>query len=403
MSHAATLIDPSAARSWRGRALAVLALSLLAHAWVLKLGRDSLGQPDAILSEGRLIEVTLRPSPQAAATPASAAAPAASVPKARPRAPARPAPLPQRALEPSPTEAVSSVDPSSQSRLTEPPEVSEAITNEPDSSKEESVKDAPAIGAAAAAPPPTPEIAPAASDGPITGEFAASGPAFVRTMGRAPDVSLLPGEARYSYETSDSRFPAVTGRATLTWRQDAQGYAARLSLTAFGIPVLELNSRGRIEAFGFAPERYTEKTVGRSEWATNFDWGGSRVTFSRKTHERPLAEGMQDRLSFQFQLVALGPALLGRLQPGATLVLAIGGRDDTTSYRLKVIGPERVTTPAGEFDAIKLDKEKTPQDESRIEVWLAPDAAWLPVKLRFTDRNGQITENTIAEMQIPKK
>jgi hypothetical protein len=419
MNQSAFLPALPGARPWRGRALLVLLASLLAHAWLLKVGRDALGTPQVVPGGERIIEILLRRPPPAVpeAAPVPAARPPAPARKAKPRPRPRPAPPPQPAPEPSQVAPVpSDLIPAEAEALGAPPPMvavpalpdaiepvaTDAAANPPESGKEQLLNNAPATARAEAALPSV-DAAPAAS-GSITGDFVASGPDFVKAMGGAPDVTLLPAEARYSYETSDTRFPALTGRATLTWRRDdAGGYAARLLLTALGIPVLELNSRGRLDAYGVAPERYTEKPVGRSAWATNFDVARSLVTFSRTTRERPLAEGIQDRLSFQFQLIALGPGLLARLQPGSALVLAIGGRDDTTSYRLKVVGTERVSTPAGNFDAVKLDKEPTPRDDARIEVWLAPDAAWLPVKLRFTDRNGQVTENVIAEMQTPKK
>jgi hypothetical protein len=37
--------------------------------------------------------------------------------------------------------------------------------------------------------------------------------------------------------------------------------------------------------------------------------------------------------------------------------------------------------------------------DSRIEVWLAPALQWLPVKLRFTDRRGQTTENLLLRIE----
>jgi hypothetical protein len=157
-----------------------------------------------------------------------------------------------------------------------------------------------------------------------------------------------------------------------------------------------------VQRFGLAPDRYTEKTVGRSEWATNFDWEARRLTFSTKNHERELREGIQDRLSFQFQLMALGQRLPHRFRSGGSILLGVGGRDEVSAYRFDITGSERLRTGAGDFDTVKLERPKSADGrDSRIEVWLAPDAAWLPVKLRFTDRRDQVTENLLSEIVIP--
>jgi hypothetical protein len=36
-----------------------------------------------------------------------------------------------------------------------------------------------------------------------------------------------------------------------------------------------------------------------------------------------------------------------------------------------------------------------------MEVWLAPALSWLPVRLRFTDRYGRVTESVLESMATP--
>lgn len=365
-------------RAWIGRAFVVLVLSLAAHAIVLVVGQRALQMiPPIGFGQGGLIEVTLR-RPEAAPV---------EMPKARtPERPiAKPAPEPRPATpmvesaatqEPAPAPPARDLAPAPQETATTPP--AEPMTE-----------------------PASPADAAAISLG---GELDASGSALLAELESPPlGPAALPVSARYVYETTDTRFPAVTGKTTVNWRfEDDRSYLASLVTTVFGLTLLELDSTGHVQRFGLAPERYTEKTIGRSAWATNFDWETRRVTFSTKTHERELREGMQDRLSFQFQLMALGQRLRDRFRAGTTIALAVGARDDVTTYRFTVIGSENLQTGAGEFDTVKLERPKgVDGSDSRIEVWLAPGAAWLPVKLRFTDRRGQVTENVLAQIAIP--
>jgi hypothetical protein len=58
--------------------------------------------------------------------------------------------------------------------------------------------------------------------------------------------------------------------------------------------------------------------------------------------------------------------------------IADGGRLKT--YRFKVVGEERVETPAGTFDALKLERLR--DDNKRYTaLWCAPELHYLPVKL----------------------
>jgi len=119
------------------------------------------------------------------------------------------------------------------------------------------------------------------------------------------------------------------------------------------------------------------------------------VTFSSRSFQREARAGMQDRLSFQFQLMAIGQRLPDAFKTGTTVSMDIAGPGDVESYHFLVIGLEIIETEAGAIEAIKLDRPKTASAETRVEVWLAPSRRYLPVKLRFTDRRGNVTESVL--------
>jgi hypothetical protein len=168
-----------------------------------------------------------------------------------------------------------------------------------------------------------------------------------------------------------------------------------MTTVALGLTVLELDSQGSVGEFGLAPERYTETRARRSPEAANFDWAGRRVTFSAKTHERPLVEGAQDRISFQIQLMLLGQARPEWFRRGATTVMPMAGRDDVTIYRFRSTGRESTQTGAGLMEAVRIERITSRETEARIEVWLVPALNWLPVRMRFTDRLGRVTESVL--------
>jgi len=52
----------------------------------------------------------------------------------------------------------------------------------------------------------------------------------------------------------------------------------------------------------------------------------------------------------------------------------------------KVLGRERVRTPAGEFDTVKVARQSDERDSA--ELWLAAERAFVPVRLLVVDKDG---------------
>jgi hypothetical protein len=205
--------------------------------------------------------------------------------------------------------------------------------------------------------------------------------------------------ARYVYRTTNSELRLASGTSTIDWSLATDGrYRLSLTTTAIGVTLLELHSEGQLRAFGLAPERYTETRVRRGTVAANFDWEGRRVTFSARPHERPLPDGVQDRISFQFQLMLLGQAQPERFRAGGQTVLLMASRDDVSSYRFRSTGPAMTATGIGELDTVHIERIADDATEARVEVWLAPSLGWLPARLRFTDRYGRVTESVLESM-----
>jgi hypothetical protein len=211
-------------------------------------------------------------------------------------------------------------------------------------------------------------------------------------LGGASDS--LPAAGTYVYKLRDSRYSALTGTTTIEWRVDAatKRYETRLRSTVFGIQLADITSSGTIRRFGLAPERFVQKTGTKAPLAANLDWDQHIVTFSSRSYQRPATEGMQDRVSFMFQLMALGQNLPDAFREGTTVTMDVAGPGDIDAYHFTVVGTETVETAAGPIEAIKLDRPRMEPNFQRVEVWLAPERRYLPVGVRFTDRRDNVTE-----------
>lgn len=357
-----------------GRAVVLLGVSLLFHGWVLDgMQRAADDAPAVNERPARTVTAVLlappppppppvvrrTPRPPSVAPPPVVAAPAPEIAREPVPAPTQPLPVEQQPVEPAPLPA-----------------------NE--------------------TPAAAPEAAPAAVEDPVLPTERVDGTDLAAELGETGVLhGGLPARATYVYLTTGSEYKVLTGETSIAWSLADDGrYAARLATVALGITALELKSTGQVRRFGLAPERFTQKRIRRSEEAANFDWNKRRVTFSTRSFERELREGIQDRLSFQFQLMALAQRLPERFHAGAAVEFPVAGPDGVDVYAFLVGDEETIATELGEFVARKIERPRSVGGaDSRIEVWLAPALQWLPVKLRFTDRRGRATENVLLRIE----
>lgn len=373
------------ARSVTSRALLVLAVTLLVHALVLQhvdrllAGAEPELPHDIAAVSARLLAPPVPP----VATQAAPAPPAAPAPAIR----KRPAAIGAPPVAAAPVEWPATVDVAPDAFGAEPvptPQEPSVVAAAPTSPEPASTVE-PAVGPAADSEP---EV------------FDATGSALHAALAGLPQVrAALPVSARYVYRTTNSELRLASATSTVDWSLDGDGrYRLRLTTTAVGMTVLELDSQGTLRPFGLAPDRYTETRVRRGAATANFDWEGRRITFSARAHERPLADGVQDRISFQFQLMLLGQAQPERFRKGRQTVLWMASRDDVTEYRFRSTGSATAVTGIGELDAVRVERVVANDHDARVEVWLVPELGWLPARLRFTDRYGRVTESVLESM-----
>lgn len=389
MTPSASPDDHPAARRTPWRALALLALAVIvAHG--LLLGLLPLGSeppPLPLAHSFSTREVVIAPPAPAAA----AAAPARAAPHAAPRHPVhRPAPVaaPRPVAEPEPP--APSMAP-----------VEVATAPEPAAS-------APAPQAAASAPADVGSadtgngggggsqrgglLGPGGGDGTDgTGSDPTGATAGTPTAGATVPLQL-PGSVKLDFDaTGQQGMQPMSGVfGELTWLQDGDRYNARLSLKVLFRTIRAQTSEGRIGPQGIAPERFSDRR--RSEVATHFVRDTGEIVFSSANSRVPLQPGAQDRLSILMQLTALVGGDPARYTTGRTISLQVAGPRDADVWTFRVEGDETVATPSGEHAARRLVRLPRREYDQKIEVWLAPDLGWLPVRIRQTEANGDFAD-----------
>ena len=165
--------------------------------------------------------------------------------------------------------------------------------------------------------------------------------------------------------------------AEVSQRLEHDGRSYLLSETSKGKGVLarrgeaSRSSQGAIVADGLRPQKFEDKRPGREALHAEFDPADKTPTLLR-----------QDQLSFIWTFSFAPPRK-------AVTVAAADGKHGTSSHTYQVAGRERVKTPAGEFNALKLVKRKdNPQDKAN-EIWLAVDRQYIPVRVLVIDKDGK--------------
>jgi hypothetical protein len=341
------------------RGLGVLALSLLLHLLALHWADRHIGRPTSASTDAPAVTVQLRPppAPPPALTqpPVSAAAPKAQRPPPRKR----------------PPPAVATAPPAA------------------------------AVAAAAVEPPTEPAAAPAI-EAPVQ---AAADPAPAEPAAAPADAPSyhfrMPPSAQLKYDVQALRDGKVVyGGGKIAWRANDGRYQVDGEAGVLFFTLLTFQSVGAIDEFGVSPELYSEKRFRRPESVTRFDRGSKRILFSTSDASFPREDGAQDRASIVWQLAAIGLGDPGRYTPGAAFELFVAGVRDAEPWIIQVIGLEQTDTPVGRIEAWHVVRAPRPGSyEQKLDIWLAPQHWWYPVRLRFTETNGEYLDMAMTSVQ----
>ena len=216
-----------------------------------------------------------------------------------------------------------------------------------------------------------------------------------------PGVQALPTKGRIVYRTSYTRLLGITALTYVDWSIDPEKATYQLWLrTVDPNGLLDLRSSGTLKPFGIAPDNYVEKIeIANRELRADFDWKSNAVRFVGRGAGDPASfgEGTQDPLSLQFHLPLLAQAYPWRFSPGSEVTFAVARRN-VENYSFVVEGFEAVRIDGTDVMTLKIDRKRGPQANRRVEIWMAPEFQWLPVRLRFTDSNEEVWDSTLAQL-----
>ena len=231
-------------------------------------------------------------------------------------------------------------------------------------------------------------------------ETAAATPVLEPPASEPAPRSLTPLPRRitiaYAIHKGDQKFNVA--RMTHTWHREGTQYMLSSIAEATGLVSLFVQgtliqvSRGEMTDDGLKPDEFwiQRGQSGNRTESASFDWSGMLLHFGKANDRKTqaLTSGSQDVLSVLYQLALTAPHT-GTIE----ISLANGRKYDRYAYR--VVGEEMLDTPLGVLKTEHLARISN-ADEDKLDLWLAADYHYLPVRLYLVDRKGGVAEQLVT-------
>ena len=152
-------------------------------------------------------------------------------------------------------------------------------------------------------------------------------------------------------------------------------------------------SDGFVTSEGLKPVNYHYKFCSRIDNAAAFDWESKKIitTMNGKTNEFEMQEASQDMLSFMYQFM---------FEPPLTkMKLYITNGKSYKPYDYAYIGDEIIETDTDKIETMHIAKFNY-SNEERIDLWLAKDYRFIPIKIRKTEKDGSILDQSAKKIEI---
>jgi len=249
----------------------------------------------------------------------------------------------------------------------------------------------------AAEPPAPPPVAIAPQ--PVA-DAREAGPAVPElAVAAAAAESPLPryGHIRFVITRGDQGF--VIGQSLHRWSHDGKTYTLNNVTETTGLAALlrpvqvTQSSVGEISEEGLRPREFRTGKNGIAGDAASFDWIPMRLLLTAgNPREVALKPGAQDMLSMFYQLSARYLALPREINE---VMVATGRKFER--YAFEVLREEMLKTGRGELRTLHL---RTAAGVEAIDIWSGLDLRGLPVKIRYTDRQGESFDQVADEIEF---
>ena len=211
-----------------------------------------------------------------------------------------------------------------------------------------------------------------------------------------------PPDAHLYYQTKvAAKGMSLSIDSEIEWSRQGDTYRVLNHAKHMLLGNLTFDSKGHITPAGLAPDTYLE-TRRKREKLVAIDQAGKQVKFSGGQMAAAPA-GLQDRTSVLLQLSSLARGDAAAFQAGKTLTMPVAGSSQVREWTFQVVGEETLSSPMGKLRTVHVKRQPRPgrdgPDEQQVDVWLAPDRNWLPVRVRLREANGDEFDQVVSRIE----
>ena len=216
------------------------------------------------------------------------------------------------------------------------------------------------------------------------------------------NIDLPPSaELKYDVQKTPKEGAPMYGSGTISWHTDGSKYSVNGDFGVLFITALSFQSTGAIENTGIVPELYSEKRFRKAETNTHFHRERNTISFSSSTLSYPRNGGEQDRASIIWQLAGIGRGDSGKFVAGASIDLFVAGTRNAETWQILVLGLEEIKVDGVSTQAWHLARApRVGSYDQKLDIWLAPEQNWYPVRLRYTETNGDYLDMTLTSLNV---
>lgn len=193
------------------------------------------------------------------------------------------------------------------------------------------------------------------------------------------------GEAVHTLEIKDGRYVLQATTRTVGLARLFKSY----QLTQY--------SNGSYGKYGLLPELFLDErkdSLGTRQHAMEFDREAQLARFP-SGREVALPAETQDILSVMYQFPPLAGAEIASV--------SVGNGKKIERYDFEIAANEQIDTALGKLLTVRLHKMHAP-DEEGLDIWLAREYRLFPVKIRYTERNGEVAaEAVITDIRVSEE
>jgi hypothetical protein len=223
------------------------------------------------------------------------------------------------------------------------------------------------------------------------------------SLAQAVEITTVkpPPPAQLIYKAhADVRGIVLEGESEIDWRWDAKHYQLSLETRAALTGVLLADSsEGGFDRNGLAPDSYTARRFMKNKSVARFDRVAGEIDFAGDGTAYKLKGGEQDRISVLWQLLSMMRARPADFKPGTRKSFYVAGHRGGDAWTFEVKEKSRLRSAFGNIETLHV--AYIPEDKStktQVDVWFAPSQDWFPVRIRFSEPNGDYIDQTLEQV-----